>query len=60
MQEGEDSRPAFERIGGESAVKAAVELLYEKLLSDGNCRQFFEGTDMRRLKSHQVLRFLPA
>ena len=47
---------AFERIGGAPAVKAAVDLLYEKLLSDGNCRQFFANTDMGRLKAHQVPR----
>ena len=47
----------YERIGGADAVSQAVDLLYEKLFGDGNCRQFFEGTDMRKLKAHQARRF---
>ena len=48
------SETPFELIGGREAVNKAVNILYEKLLSDGNCRQFFEQTDMRTLKAHQV------
>ena len=44
----------YERIGGAEAVSQAVEILYEKLFGDGNCRQFFERTDMRKLKAHQA------
>lgn len=47
-------KSTYELVGGAEAVKAAVEILYEKLMSDGNCRQFFENTDMRKLKAHQV------
>ena len=48
----------FERIGGSEAVHQAVDLLYEKLFGDGNCRQFFEQTDMRKLKAHQAWQLL--
>jgi hemoglobin len=36
----------FERIGGEKAVNAAVELFYRNLLSDGRVARFFDGVDM--------------
>ena len=36
----------FERIGGEGAVSAAVDIFYRKILSDDSISQFFEDTDM--------------
>ena len=36
----------YERIGGEKAVNAAVELFYRNLLSDGRVARFFDGVDM--------------
>lgn len=36
----------FERIGGEKAVNAAVELFYRNLLSDGRVARFFDDVDM--------------
>ncbi len=36
----------FERIGGEAAVNAAVDIFYRKVLSDDSISQFFEDTDM--------------
>ena len=36
----------YERIGGEGAVAAAVDLFYEKVLADDLTRPFFEGLDM--------------
>ncbi len=36
----------FERIGGEKAVNAAVELFYRNLLADGRVARFFDGVDM--------------
>lgn len=36
----------FERIGGEAAVTAAVELFYRKVLSDYRINRFFGNTDM--------------
>ena len=36
----------YERIGGEAAVNAAVELFYRKVLSDYRINRFFDKTDM--------------
>jgi hemoglobin len=36
----------YERIGGEAAVMAAVDLFYAKVLGDELTRPFFEGLDM--------------
>jgi hemoglobin len=36
----------FERIGGEAAVNAAVELFYRKVLSDYRINRFFGNTNM--------------
>ncbi len=43
----------FERIGGEPAVRLAVEQFYVRVLDDPLLAPFFETTDMTRLKSHQ-------
>ncbi|PKG82358.1 group 1 truncated hemoglobin [Colwellia sp. 75C3] len=36
----------FERVGGEGAVNAAVDIFYRKVLTDDSISQFFEETDM--------------
>lgn len=36
----------YDRLGGEAAVQSAVELFYEKVLSDGRINHFFDHTDM--------------
>lgn len=36
----------FERIGGEAAVDAAVDIFYEKVLADDRISYFFENLDM--------------
>ena len=36
----------FERIGGEAAVNAAVDIFYRKVLSDTSIAYFFDETDM--------------
>lgn len=36
----------FERIGGEAAVDAAVDIFYEKVLADARISHFFENLDM--------------
>ena len=38
----------YDRIGGASAVKAAVDIFYGKVLADGRIAHFFEGVDMAR------------
>ncbi|MBL4720398.1 MAG: group 1 truncated hemoglobin [Alphaproteobacteria bacterium] len=36
----------FDRIGGDAAVEAAVDILYGKLMSDPAIKPFFEGVDL--------------
>ncbi|WP_442753977.1 group I truncated hemoglobin [Methylocystis sp. JAN1] len=36
----------YERVGGEGAVNAAVDLFYRYVLSDGRIARFFEDVDM--------------
>ncbi len=40
------SATLYERIGGEAAVNAAVELFYRKVLSDYRINRFFNNADM--------------
>lgn len=43
----------FERIGGEPALTAAVDLFYARVLDDSLLAPVFAGIDMQRLKEHQ-------
>ncbi|MGB0662893.1 MAG: group I truncated hemoglobin [Pontibacterium sp.] len=36
----------YEKLGGEAAVDAAVDIFYRKVLLDDRINQFFEGVDM--------------
>jgi hemoglobin len=36
----------FERLGGEAAVNAAVNIFYRKVLADDSISHFFDSTDM--------------
>ncbi len=36
----------FERIGGEAAVDAAVDIFYDKVIADDRIKIFFENLDM--------------
>lgn len=38
----------YERVGGQSAVDAAVELFYRKVLMDDRINSFFDGVDMEQ------------
>src|SRR5262245_37479958 len=40
------TKSLYERIGGEAAIMAAVDLFYKKVLADHVTRPFFEGLDM--------------
>jgi len=40
------STSLYERIGGETALMAAVDLFYEKVLANALTRPFFEALDM--------------
>ena len=44
----------YERIGGEAAIMAAVDLFYEKVLADEVIRDFFVGLDMEAQTRKQV------
>ncbi len=46
MSESEATGTLYERIGGEAAVNAAVELFYRKVLEDYRINRFFDSTDM--------------
>ena len=43
----------FERIGGEGAVDAAVDVFYRKVLADDRVNKFFEGIDMEKQAAKQ-------
>lgn len=43
----------YERIGGEGAVDAAVDVFYRKVLSDDRISHFFDSVDMDRQRAKQ-------
>jgi len=43
----------FDRIGGEAAVNAAVDVFYRKVLADDRINKFFEGVDMDKQAAKQ-------
>ena len=43
----------YEKIGGDAAVNAAVDIFYRKVLSDDRINHFFEGVDMERQAAKQ-------
>jgi hemoglobin len=43
----------FDRIGGEAAVEAVVEIFYGKVLGDPELKDYFAATDIEGLKRHQ-------
>ncbi len=43
----------FERIGGEEAIEAAVDIFYLKVLGDPELKLYFDGVDIPKLKAHQ-------
>lgn len=47
------SQSVYERIGGDAAVNAAVDLFYRKVLADDRINGFFDGTDMEKQASKQ-------
>ena len=48
----EQSASLFERIGGEAAVNAAVDVFYHKVLDDYRINRFFDKTDMAKQVEH--------
>ena len=43
----------YEKIGGEGAVNAAVDIFYRKVLKDDRIKRFFEGVDMEKQAAKQ-------
>ena len=43
----------YEKLGGEPAVNAAVDIFYRKMLTDDRVNRFFEGVDMDRQAAKQ-------
>ena len=42
----------YERLGGEAAINAAVDIFYDKVLNDYRINRFFEKTDMAKQVEH--------
>ena len=53
MSESINETTLYKRIGGEAAVRAAVDRFYEHVLADPSLSHFFNGVSMPRLKAHQ-------
>lgn len=47
------SESLYDRLGGEAAVSAAVDIFYRKVLSDDRIAHFFDGVDMDRQSTKQ-------
>ncbi|MCU7904844.1 MAG: group 1 truncated hemoglobin [Candidatus Thiodiazotropha sp. (ex Epidulcina cf. delphinae)] len=43
----------YERLGGEPALDAAVDIFYRKVLSDDRVNEFFDGVDMEQQAAKQ-------
>jgi len=43
----------YDKIGGEAAMNAAVDLFYRKVLADDRINMFFEGVDMEKQAAKQ-------
>lgn len=48
MQTNESEKSLFDRIGGDAAINAAVDLFYKKIMADDRINHLFENTDMDR------------
>tara|TARA_R100001143_G_C3358979_1_gene134328 strand:- start:1313 stop:1723 length:411 start_codon:yes stop_codon:yes gene_type:complete len=47
------SESLYEKLGGEAAVDAAVDIFYEKVLADDRINSFFTGLDMDKQAKKQ-------
>ncbi len=53
MQNDPTQDSLFQRLGGEAAVEAAVDIFYRKVLSDERIAEFFESVDMDAQRGKQ-------
>jgi hemoglobin len=44
----------YERLGGQLAVEAAIEVFYGKVMADPLLQPMFAGVDLKRLMGHQI------
>ncbi len=47
------NKSLYEKLGGEAAVDAAVDIFYRKVLADDRINHWFEGTDMDKQSAKQ-------
>ncbi|CAG1020938.1 Group 1 truncated hemoglobin GlbN [Patescibacteria group bacterium] len=47
------NKTLYEKLGGEPAVNAAVDIFYRKVLSDGRINHFFDDVDMEKQAAKQ-------
>ncbi|MDO9049505.1 MAG: group 1 truncated hemoglobin [Methylobacter sp.] len=52
-QETTSSQTLYEKIGGEAAVNAAVDIFYRKVLADYRINRFFDNSDMEKQAAKQ-------
>jgi hemoglobin len=52
-QETANSQTLYEKLGGEAAVNAAVDVFYRKVLSDHRINRFFDNSDMEKQAAKQ-------
>ncbi|MFD1514185.1 group I truncated hemoglobin [Halomarina rubra] len=48
------SETIYSQIGGRDAVEAVVDDFYDRVLSDDDLVEYFEGMEMEELRAHQV------
>jgi hemoglobin len=54
MSNTSQDKTLYQRIGGQPAISAAVDLFYRRVLADPLLSGFFSGASMERLKAHQA------
>lgn len=52
-QETTSSQTLYEKLGGEAAVNAAVDIFYRKVLADYRINRFFDNSDMEKQAAKQ-------
>ena len=53
--EATESRSLYEVVGGQEALKLAVDRFYVRVTEDPQLAHYFEGQDVPQIKRHQVL-----
>jgi hemoglobin len=43
----------YTELGGQNAIKVALDRFYERVMADPRVSTFFEGVDVNQVKSHQ-------